>query len=246
MFKPWPDRIRALRYITAALLCAAAGCAPAKVNPVQSYNGPPLARPGMVIVTDFTATPDSVTLDRGLGARLRSTASGASDPARQSEDDRKVADAIANALVQEIQAHGLPAMRSNQLPPPSDIDALVVGGRILSINEGNRTKRNVIGLGAGQSSVQARTEVYYVARGGGSQQLVASYDTNAESSRKPGAAETMGAGAVTGRAAESAAAAGGTDVAPALSGDIAADGTRMGQAIATQLSGFFASQGWTH
>lgn len=189
-----------------------------------------------MIFRRFTAAPDSVTLDRGLGA--------GADATRQSEDERRVADAIANALVKEIQARGLPAMRSNQLPPPRDIDALVVGGRVLAIDEGNRTRRNVIGLGAGRSSVEAHTEVYYVPRGGGSQ-LVESYDTDAQSSRKPGAVETLGVGAATGRAAESAAATGATGVAPALSGDVEADGTRMGQAIAKQLSGLFTSQGWT-
>lgn len=244
MTTPWPDR-RHVRFIAAAvLLLAAAGCAPAKVSTVQGYNGPPLPRPGMVVVTDFAAATDAVTLDRGLGARVRSAVNGTGDATRQSEDERKVADAIANALVKEIQARGLAAMRSNQLPLLSETDRLVVVGRILSIDEGNRTRRNVVGLGAGRSSVKARTEVYYVARGG-APQLVESYDTTAESSRKPGAAETMGVGAASGRVASSAAVTAGTGAVPALSGDVEADGTRMGQAIAKQLSGFFTSQGWT-
>lgn len=242
MKEPSPDRIRARRYIAAVLAAAMTGCAPSEVKPVQSYHGPPLARPAMVVVADFATAPDAVTLDRGLGARLRNM-TGAGDAARQTEDDRKVAAAISNTLVTEIQALGLPAMRSNQSPPPSDSDALVVSGRILSIDEGNRTRRNVIGLGAGQSAVQARTEVYYVARGGGPQ-LVESYDSNAESSRKPGAAETMGVGAATGRAAESGLMSGATGAAPALSGDVEADGTRTAKAIAKQLKEFFASQGW--
>jgi hypothetical protein len=240
---PRPDRIPSLRRGAAAvLLSAATACAPAAVKPLQSYQGPPLPRPETVVVADFAAGPEAVTLDRGLGARLRN-AMGAGDAARQTEDDRRVVAAISNSLVAEIEKLGLPATHANQATPPSDIDALVVGGRILSIDEGNRTRRNVIGLGAGQSAVEARAEIYYVARGGGTQ-LVESYDTDAESSRKPGAAETMGVGAAAGRAAESGVMTGAAGAAPSLSGDVEADGARMGKAIAKQMSGFFASQGW--
>ena len=243
MTRPRPARIRALGHVTAAsMLSAATACAPAAVKPLQSYQGPPLPRPEMVVVTDFATSPEEVTLDRGLGARLRN-ATGAGDAARQSEDDRKTVAAISNTLVAEIRRLGLSAMHSNQATPPTDGDTLVVGGRILSIDEGNRTRRNVIGLGAGQSAVEARAEIYYVMRGGGTQ-LVQSFAADAESSRKPGAAETMGVGAATGRAAESGLMTGATGIAPSLSGDVEADGARMAKAIAEQLSGFFASQGW--
>lgn len=118
---------------------------------------------------------------------------------------------------------------------------LVVGGQILSIDEGNRTRRNVIGLGAGRSEVQAHAEIYYYTDAADAH-LMESFTAEAESNRKPGAAETMGAGAAAGRVAESAAVGAGTGLA--LSGDVEADGARMAKAIAKHLGQFFAEQGW--
>jgi hypothetical protein len=238
------DCIRAFRRSAAAtMLSTATACAPAAVEPLQSYQGPLLPRPEIVLVADFAAGPEAVTLDRGLGARLRNAVGASDDLTREAEDDRKVVAAISNTLVGEIRKLGLPVMRSNEASPPTDVDAVAVGGRILSIDEGNRTRRNVIGLGAGRSALEARAEIYYVTSGGGTQ-LVESFAADAESSRKPGAAETMGLGAATGRAAESALMTGATGVAPSLSGDVEADGERMAKAITKQLGRFFASQGW--
>jgi hypothetical protein len=224
-------------------LLALVACAPGKIEPLQGYRGSPLARPAAVIVDDFAASPEQVKLDRGLGARLRGAASGASDAAQHSEEIHKVTAAIAAALVEEIRKFGLPAQRSAEAPAGGGGDVLIIGGRILSIDEGNRSRRNVVGFGAGGSAVSARTEVYYDA-GGAGPRLVEAFDATAESPRKPGAVGTMGVGAATGRVAESALAGAGSGLAPGLGGDAAADGARMAKAIAKQLAGFFASQGW--
>ncbi len=224
------------------MLAPLIACAPTKVEPTQTYHGAALARPALVIVADFIATPDRVKLDSGLGARLRNAVSGTSAAAQQTEDDRKVAAAIATTLVAELEKLGFAAMRSNDPVADTGTNKLIVAGQILSIDEGNRLRRNVIGLGAGRSAVEARADIYYAT--GGGEQLIESFAADAESGRKPGAAETMGVGAASGRIVESAAVGVGTSAAPGLSGDVAADGTRLGQAIAKQLAQFFVSQGW--
>jgi hypothetical protein len=226
-----------------AMLLATIGCAPTKVEPVQSYQGSRLPRPDVVVVSDFIAAPDEVKLDTGLGATLRNAASGKSASEQRSEDARKVSAAISKVLVEEIRKLGLPAVPSSDPAAQTAANKLVVGGQVLSIDEGNRTRRNLIGLGAGKSAVQARADAYYYASGASPLQ-VESFVASAESSRKPGAAETMGVGAATGRVAESAAVGVGTGMAPALSGDVEADGERMAKAIAKQLTPFFVSQGW--
>jgi hypothetical protein len=101
----------------------------------------------------------------------------------------------------------------------------------------------VIGLGAGKSEIQARADVYY-STGAGEPRLLQSFAADAQSSRKPGAAETMGVGAATGRAAESAAVGVGVGAGAAMSGDVEADSERMAKAMAEQLAAFFAQQGW--
>jgi hypothetical protein len=231
------------RVATAAMLLAMSACAPTKIGPSQSYQGSSLPRPDIVIVSDFVAAPGKVKLDSGLGARLRDLASDTSPQAQQTEDARKVTAAISKVLLEEIRKLGLPAVQSSDPAAQAGANRLLVSGQILSIDEGNRTRRNLIGLGAGKSEVQARADIYYAANGAAPIE-VESFVATAESSRKPGAAETMGVGAATGRVAESAAVGVGTDLAPALSGDVEADGERMAKAIAKQLAPFFANQGW--
>jgi hypothetical protein len=238
-----PGRVIQL-FVSTLALSAMVACAPATVRPVESYQGSGLPRPETVVVENFAATPDDVKLDAGLGARLRNSVNGKSATARQTEDIRNVAQAISTTLVAEIQKLGLPAVSSSETGSTHGPNTLIVGGRITSIDEGNRTRRNVIGLGAGRSDVKAYTGVYYTGSGGGTRQLLESFEADAASGRKPGAAETLGAGAAAGRVAESAAATAGTSMAPALSADIAADGQRLAKAIAKQLAGLFVKQGW--
>ena len=217
-----------------------ASCGPAKVENVNPYQGTLLPRPDIVVVTDFIATPDDVKLDAGLGSRLRNAVSGTSDVSRQTADDRKVTAAVSRVLVEEIRKLGLAAMQSNDTAALPG-NKMIIGGQILGIDEGNRTRRNLIGLGAGRSAVTARTDLYY-ASGTAGARLIESFTADAESGRKPGAAETMGAGAATGRVAESAAVGVGTGVA--MSGDVDADSEHMAKAIAAQLAQFFVGQGW--
>lgn len=238
-----PSVFYTLRIVAAsALVLALAACGPSKVEPLDTYHGAALPRPDLVIVSDFVTAPDAVTLDRGLGARLRSAISGSSAAARESGDERKVTAAIAKTLVDEIHKLGLPVLQSNEVAA-TGTNKLVVAGQILTINEGNRTRRTLIGLGAGRSTVAARADVYY-AVGRAEPSLVESFRADAESGRRPGAAETMGVGAAAGTVAESAAVTVGTNVVPALGGDVSADGERMAKAIAKQMAKFFVAQGW--
>lgn len=226
---------------TAFAIALLSGCAPTNVTPVQPYQGAQMPRPEVVVVTDFVASPDTVKVDTGIGARLRNRLSGTSQAAQQTADDRKVTAKISQILVAEINKRGLAAMYGNDPSLWRGSGRVIVGGEILSIDEGNRTRRNVIGLGAGKSEIQARADVYY-STGAGEPRFLQSFAADAQSSRKPGAAETMGVGAATGRAAESAAVGVGTGVA--MSGDVEGDSERMAKAMAEQLVAFFAQQGW--
>ncbi|HUB95883.1 MAG TPA: DUF4410 domain-containing protein, partial [Stellaceae bacterium] len=201
------------------LALALAACAPARVEPVATYGGAQLPRPALVVVEDFVATPDVVQTDRGIIARLRNGVSGTSEAAAQAAADRKVTAAITRVLIAEIGKLGLPAVAAAEPSAQGAGGRVIVSGAILSIDEGNKTRRTLVGLGAGQSSVTARADVYYAEAG--TPRLLESFSADAESGRKPGAAETMGAGAATGRIAESAAVGAGSAVA--LSGDVDAD-----------------------
>jgi hypothetical protein len=223
----------------AALL--AAGCAPTDVKTTFQREGP-APRPERILVYDFAVAPDEVQLDRGISAELEQMAKGTPRSQQELQIGRQAARALSDELVKQITAMGLPAQRVVGAPA-NWANALLIEGQILSIDEGNRTERVVIGLGAGRSSVQTSVQVYE-ARG---TQLVKleGFITDAKSGYKPGAAETMGMGAAAGDLAVSAAVtAAGTVASEALGVNAEADARRTASDVAKRLKAFFVEQGW--
>src|SRR5258707_2294519 len=109
-----------------ALLLAGA-CAPTKVQSVQNYAGPALPRPQLVVVNDFSTDTADVTLDSGIGARVKGAILGA--PANQEAlTIRKTTDAISVTLVKEIEKLGLPVIRADAASATSG-NRLIIGGK---------------------------------------------------------------------------------------------------------------------
>ena len=114
-------------------------------------------------------------------------------------------------------------------------NSLAVQGDFLLIDDGNRARRMAIGLGAGASKVEAHVECYL--KQPAENVLLTEFKAISQSSRKPGAAETMGAGA----APEAAAAvSGATELKQGAEGDAG----RMAKAIAKEVTKTLKSQGW--
>jgi hypothetical protein len=81
--------------------------------------------------------------------------------------------------------------------------------------------------------------------GGAQPRLLESFAASADSGRAPGMAETMGAGAVAGRVATSAAVGGGMHAGlETRHADSADEGGGIGKALGEKLAQFFARQGW--
>jgi len=119
----------------------------------------------------------------------------------------------------------------------------MIRGQFVSIDEGNRTERMVVGLGLGRTKVEA--DVQAVDLSPGSEQTVESLQATAESGAKPGAAETMGVGAIAGHLLLSGVASAGSGVASETFGaNVEADARRMADQITERLSKFFVYQGW--
>jgi hypothetical protein len=217
------------------VFCALVSCT--SVQTVSEYSGGPLPRPDRVLVSDFAVSPEEVKLDGGISARAFAAAKGTSRTEQEMEIGRKVASSLSEQLVKEIRKLGLSAERAMGTPPQEG-DDLVIEGHFLSIDEGNRTERAVIGLGMGRTDVQAEVQIYQNAR------LVEQFETEAKSGRKPGMAETMGVGAAAGTLATtavvSAAAAVGSE---AFSANVEADASRTAKKLAQQLAVFFVRQG---
>ena len=226
-----------MRSILAIVAAAAlAGCT--SVQTEEQYAGPRLPRPEVIVVYDFAATPGEVELDTGLSAEIMEAMNGTPRTEQEQKAGHLVADAFARHLVAEIQDLGLPARRGSAAPPGS----VAIDGLFLSIDEGNRTERMVIGLGAGRTDVRIYLAVYDGAPGG---TPLEQFEINANSGRKPGAAEMLGVGAIGGHLAFSAAAAVATGVgSETLSATVEDDADRAAKGVAKHLAVFFTQEGW--
>lgn len=190
---------RKLRVVAASWIAVVAvavlvvACAPTKVRPVSSSRGDEsLPRPDRVLVYDFAVSPEQVSLNRGLFARLGRDVSSASATEAELQIGREVADGFSTELVKRIQRLGLPAERAaaDQVAPPG---TLAITGQFLSIDEGNRMRRTMIGFGAGQSEVKALAQVALQTAHG--PLLAEEFETKAESARTPGIGPMVGPGA---------------------------------------------------
>ena len=221
----------------AALALLLAACAPTRVETNYSAVSGAMARPQIIVVQDFAIPGGGATLDQGLRARLERTfESGERAAAESTSKALEAADALAASIVEQLSAVGLPATRSASATQPAGGTMLIVAGQLVSLDEGNRTRRNLIGFGAGHSDVTAEVQLYLV-QDGGAPRLIESFAADAQSSRKPGVAATGGVGAATGRIAESAAVGIGSS---ALSnGSAEGDAERMGKEIAKKIAAHF-------
>ena len=127
-----------------------------------------LPRPQVVVVQDFAVWPGEVQLDPGLSGTIDETLGANRLPPRTAKEQQigqQVANALAEKLVVEIRDLGLPAERGSGLPPGM-ATGLVISGQFVSVDQGNRTERVVLGLGAGRSDVRVRAQVFDVSRRG--------------------------------------------------------------------------------
>ena len=200
-----------------------------------------MLRPAQVVVYDFAVSPEQVTLDTGVGPRLMHH--GETTSTLQSQEARETQEALAETLAERLGAYGLPVTRmaAGAVPPP---DSLLVQGQIGSVNKGNRTRRVLIGFGAGKSNIDADSQLYYVTDPS-RPVFLAAFNGSADSGRMPGAAETMGAGAAAQRLATSAAVSGATHAgAEARRTERAAIADKLADGLARKIGDYAAGQGW--
>lgn len=226
------------RIMGAALLASAAfssGCAQAAA---------PAQHADIIYVYAFDADADNVQLDNsGLIHKLTSMTSGESSAQQQQQAALQTREHLADQLVSELQKMGLPAIRMTG-PAPADRNALIVEGRIETMDAGSRRRRALLGLGAGKSEVNAQITMLYQPTNGAPQAL-ASFASNANSGHMPGVAETAGVGAVAGHVATSAAVGGGVHgVSEAKQDTLSSDASKLAKSIAKQIAEVNAKNGW--
>ena len=217
-----------------------AACTSVAVNPEVGAIEQ-LPPPDRVLVYNFAVTPQEVQLD-AVGSAITQTFDGTADSQQEQQVGQAVANALAKHLVTNIQNMGLYAERAAGPVPPTGINVLILG-QLVSIDEGNAAERIIIGLGAGRSDVEAHVQVYQSVSG--RRIPIETMMGTAKSSLMPGAAETMGVGAVTGHLLVSAAITAGSQVAnQTLSANVDSEAGRLADKVADQLKSLFIQQGW--
>jgi hypothetical protein len=225
------------------LVLVLAGCARGHVQTTETMATGALAPPAEVVVIDFAVSPDEVTLDTSPPAARAAAQQGLSAEARRVRAAQDVQQALAEELTTKLQGYGLRTIRE----PASVVQprgVLVVRGRILSVDQGNKRRRLLLGLGAGKSSVAASTQVYYV-NDPGKPELLQTFTGSADSGQMPGAAETMGVGAAAGTIATAGVTAAATHGSSALRGsDEAMNAGHLGDVLAKQIADYAVAKGW--
>jgi hypothetical protein len=232
-----------------------AGCATATVTP-EPVRPPQAAAamnaieaeptyPTLVEVRDFDFVVNDVTenrspLHRGIDLFRRSSADQ-----RQDAIGRDVGAAVSNETAKRLNKVGLHATRISR---DTDIgmrgNFLLVTGRLVQVDEGNRFTRVAVGLGAGESRLATEVRVYRVINGERAEVL--RFTTRADSGRMPGVLASLGAGElfigpITLLSGVENALSSGQKI---YVSQIEYLGNQTGNEVAKYLSQYAASEGW--
>jgi len=231
---------RELVLMIGLLLIGLSGCGRTSVESVDvKAGGPP--RPQLIVVHDFAVSASAVALDGAIGARALEAVKGEPEVQAHLRIGEEVAKILTESLVKEIGKLGIPTVAAAG-PTPVTGPSLQIEGQFLTVDQGNRLRRAVIGFGAGASEVRTMVQVFETTSEG--RRLVEDFYTTAKSSRKPGFGPVAGAGAAISTAATSAAVSSGVGLATAHSQTVEGDARNTADEIVKMLKKFFAEQGW--
>lgn len=217
--------------VTLAIAQANPLSAHVEITPLQTYNGGKLAKPSMILVYDFTVNPEDVQVDKTQQVRLRHLVMG-------NENQKKVGDnaveELSKELVKRLKKTGIRVERAHSSTAPP-ANTLAIQGNFLSVKEGEKTERVVMGMGAGSAEVKTKVDALYAAAD--KPVTLSEFQTSTTLSQNLGAAEPIAAGANPAAVA-----------AKATVGDrkknVAAYAQKTADAIAKQLTDQMTGLGW--
>jgi hypothetical protein len=143
--------------VAAMALTVMAGCARVSTEHVQKSTDR-LARPELILVHDYQVSRDEVQLDSAISSRVKRAMKSTPEADAQLKVEQEVSRALTTTLADEIQKLGIPAEPARMASPAAG-PTLSIEGQIVSIDEGNKAKRLVIGFGSGASEVRTLTQV---------------------------------------------------------------------------------------
>lgn len=222
------------------LMAILSGCASTEVTNRERLVTEKLPNPGHIYIYDFTSTSADVPSDSSLAGKSEDQAHP--QTSEQIALGRQLGASIATQLVQQINQMGLSAEKGDPSTKPQ-INDIVIRGYLISVEQGDATKRVVIGFGYGASELRTMIEGYQMTAKGlrklGSAQL------DAAGGKSPGGA----LGAVTFIAYANPVGlivGGGIKAYQELSGSTKVEGMakNTAQIISDQLKIRFKEEGW--
>jgi hypothetical protein len=138
-----------------------AGCLGATAAVSAAADSAPFAAPAPIVyVADFELDVANVTPDGGPGQRVRRlrgllpSGPGPMGQDKNPQDHAKhIVNEMADALTDDLRKAGVDARRSTPGQPLPTV-GWQVRGVFLSVDDGNRLRRAMVGLGAGQNDIQ--------------------------------------------------------------------------------------------
>ena len=223
--------------LSAVYVCA---CARTVVRPETEVLSLGLPRPQQIIVYNFAVTESELKENQGSVKKVPDEGISAGE---RHEIGRQAANALAEELVRGLHDLGFTAERKPRGTPIGS-HQLLIDGMFLDVDEGSLLKRLVIGFGVGASKIDTEVHVRY----GTEHRKALDFRTHADSGKMPGAAATMGAGAVVqgGVTAGMAATSAGAGAVKAYHSEVERMAAHSAHQAVAYLSEFFAKQGWIH
>ena len=187
-------RNTSMTLLLAVLISFSLACARTSIDSTRILDdGSKLPAPHLVLIQDYDVGADSVKLDSSVGSKLVRSISSKDSAAEQIKLGKLIAEAMSEQMAVDIRKLGLAADRSTGALPKTGGPFLVIRGQLLTVDEGNRFRRFVIGLGAGATKVAANTRVDMLLDG--KETPIEEFTVTGKSGRMPGAAVSLGAGA---------------------------------------------------
>ncbi|APG28988.1 hypothetical protein A7E78_02510 [Syntrophotalea acetylenivorans] len=163
-------------------MIVAAGCASTKVDRKQVVSGK-LPRPAHIWVYDFAATPADLPIHSTLAAQYAEHSTP--QTAEHIAEGHALGAEIQRELVSQIRDMGLIAQHATG-STRLQLNDLVIQGYIVSFEEGETSKRVLVGLGSGSSHLNVAVEGFQMTNQG--LRKLGGGTTEAGGGKTPGAA----------------------------------------------------------
>ena len=224
-------------FLASLLTVLLAGCAggSSQVGP-QYSGGKSLPRPPVVLVYQFAVDADDVVVDTfggGIGKEPSTL--------ERVKRGRVFARELALKLVKKVAELGI-GTRVATPKTTVPMNALVVKGQFLTLDEGSTVKRTMIGFGAGAEEVRVRVQVYQMTETGLNR--ISEAEGEAHGRKTPGMAGPAAIAGITGNVIGVVVSGGMNIKSEAIDGSMDTTLNNLVEEFVENAARFYKRQGW--